>query len=50
MAEILMWAALFFGSGFSGGFLGVVCGVIAVKTYQRRKVPSWASHRDWRGE
>jgi hypothetical protein len=55
MAEILMWAALFFGSGFAGGFLGVVCGVIAlrvVKNHQRRKGPAWAHehhHHDWRG-
>ena len=53
MVEVLLWSALFFGSGFAGGFVGVVAGVIAVRTvkqYQRRNMPTWANHdHDWRG-
>lgn len=52
MIDVLIWSALFFGSGFVGGFVGVVAGVIAlrvVKTHQRRRAPTWAADRDWRG-
>lgn len=32
MTEILIWCAMFFGSGFVGGFVGVVAGVFALRT------------------
>jgi hypothetical protein len=50
MTEILLWTLLFFGSGFAGGFLGVVSGTFAVwLVKRRRRMPTWAAHRDWRG-
>lgn len=54
MTEILIWCAMFFGSGFVGGFVGVVAGVFAlrvVKNHQHRKQPAWSysDPHDWRG-
>jgi hypothetical protein len=52
MTEILLWSLLFFGSGFAGGFVGVVAGVVVVHTVKRyrRRMPTWANHdHDWRG-
>jgi hypothetical protein len=48
MMEILLWALLFFGAGFAGGFIGVVAGVFAVHTVNRfrRNMPTWANNDD----